>query len=291
MVKYEMLDFKSEGDFLDYFFQTLLETNWTYDYFVDWKKVKEYVRRYLKEISLLNTLTKVKTEEREKELKEIFMRYPETIQVIPLIIAIREKSIPIIEVGEKAFYKVFDFSQRKVREDEASELVRFCRNVGIMELFSEINDLYAYLIGVEVGLDTNARKNRSGKIFQNLVQLLLERKLRNMQNIRIKSEDRNIKTVRNKKADFVIYKHDTPRVVIECNFYSGTGSKPIETANAYIDFQRKVRERGLQFIWITDGRGWKEMKNTIIQSSKEIDFLMNYTIASEKLTKIIPLLL
>jgi type II restriction enzyme len=219
------------------------------------------------------------------------MRYPETIQVIPLIIAIREKSIPIIEVGEKAFYKVFDFSQRKVREDEASELVRFCRNVGIIELFSEINDLYAYLIGVEVGLDTNARKNRSGKIFQNLVQLLLERKLRNMQNIRIKSEDRNIKTVRNKKADFVIYKRDTPRVVIECNFYSGTGSKPIETANAYIDFQRKVRERGLQFIWITDGRGWKEMKNTIIQSSKEIDFLMNYTIASEKLAKIISLLL
>jgi len=291
MVKYEMLDFKSEGEFLDYFFQTLLETNWTYDYFVDWKKVKEYVRRYLKEISLLNALTKVKTEEREKELKEIFMKYPETIQVIPLIIAIREKNIPIIEVGEKAFYKVFDFSQRKVREDEASELVRFCRNVGIMELFSEINDLYAYLIGVEVGLDTNARKNRSGKIFQNLVQLLLKKKLRNIQNIIIKSEDRNIKTVRNKKADFVIYKHDTPRVVIECNFYSGTGSKPIETANAYIDFQRKVRERGLQFIWITDGRGWKEMKNTIIQSSKEIDFLMNYTIASEKLAKIIPLLL
>ena len=97
--------------------------------------------------------------------------------------------------------------------------------------------------------------------------------------------------MRSKKADFVIYKRDTPKVVIECNFYSGTGSKPIETANAYIDFQRKVCEKGLQFIWITDGRGWKEMKNTIIQSSKEIDFLMNYTIANEKLAKIIPLLL
>jgi type II restriction enzyme len=56
-------------------------------------------------------------------------------------------------------------------------------------------------------------------------------------------------------------------------------------------FPTKVCEKGLQFIWITDGRGWKEMKNTIIQSSKEIDFLMNYTIANEKLAKIIPLLL
>jgi len=38
MVKYEMLNFESAEEFMDYFFQTLLETNWTYDYFVDWKK-------------------------------------------------------------------------------------------------------------------------------------------------------------------------------------------------------------------------------------------------------------
>lgn len=291
MVKYEMLNFESADDFLNYFFQTLLETNWTYDYFVDWKKVKDNVRRYVKEISLLNALTKVNIKDRETELRDIFIKYPETIKVIPLIIAIREENIPILEVGEKAIYKVFDFSRRGVNEDEASDLVRFCKNVGLMELFSEINDLYAYLLGVEVGLDSNARKNRSGEIFQNLVRLLLERKLGEIQDIKIKSEDPNVKTMRNKKADFVIYKKGNPRVVIECNFYSGTGSKPIETANAYIDFQRKIREKELHFIWITDGRGWREMKNTIIQSSKEIDFLMNYTIASEKLVKLIPALL
>ncbi|MGP3705060.1 MAG: DpnII family type II restriction endonuclease [Candidatus Bathyarchaeota archaeon] len=66
------------------------------------------------------------------------------------MIVIREESIPILEVGEKAIYKVFDFSRRGVNEDEASDLVRFCKNVGLMELFSEINDLYAYLLGVEV---------------------------------------------------------------------------------------------------------------------------------------------
>ena len=47
------------------------------------------------------------------------------------------------------------------------------------KLFGEINDLYAYLLGVEVGLDSNARKNRSGEIVQNLVELLLKRKLGN----------------------------------------------------------------------------------------------------------------
>ncbi|MEM0287962.1 MAG: DpnII family type II restriction endonuclease [Nitrososphaerota archaeon] len=291
MVNYEKLNFESADDFFNYFFQTLLETNWAYDYFVDWKKVKDNVRRYVKEISLLNALTKVDAKDRETELRDIFIKYPETIKVIPLIIAIREESIPILEVGEKAMYKVFDFSLRSLNEREASDLVGFCKNVGLMGLFSEINDLYAYLLGVEVGLDSNARKNRSGEIFQNLVRLLLERKLGEMQDVKIKSEDPNVKTMRNKKADFVIYKKGNPRVVIECNFYSGTGSKPIETANAYIDFQRKIREKELHFIWITDGRGWNGMKKTIIQSSKEIDFLMNYTIASEKLVQLLPALL
>jgi len=74
--------------------------------------------------------------------------------------------------------------------------------------------------------------------------------------------------------------------IVECNFYNTTGSKPIETANAYIDLQRKIREKELSFIWITDGPAWERMKQTVIQSFKEIDFPMNYTIASEKIATI-----
>ena len=83
-----------------------------------------------------------------------------------------------------------------------------------------------------------------------------------------------------------------PKMVIECNFYNTTGSKPIETANAYMDLQRKIRERqGISFIWITDGPAWEQMKQTIIQSFREIDFPMNYTIASERIDIIVPFLL
>ena len=83
-----------------------------------------------------------------------------------------------------------------------------------------------------------------------------------------------------------------PKIVIECNFYNTTGSKPIETANAYIDLQRKIRKRqGISFIWITDGAAWKQMRKTVIQSFREIDFPMNYTIASEKIDVIVPTLL
>jgi type II restriction enzyme len=291
LVRYELLGFKSEKEFLEYFFNTLLETNWTYEYFVDWNKVKNNVKSYVKEICLLNALTKIDREDRESELKEIFLKYPETIKVIPLLIAVRESSIPILEISEKAIYKVFDFTERMISPEEAEELVDFCRNVGIINLFSEINDLYAYLLGVEVGLDTNARKNRSGKIFEDLVELLLKRKLSGFPDLSISRNDDSFKISRKKNADFVIYYQGEPKVLIECNFYSESGSKPIETANAYIELQRKTKGKNMHFIWITDGRAWNEMKNTINQVSKEIDFLLNYNIASEKIDKLIQLML
>lgn len=277
----------STEEYINLFFKTLMKTNQTYDYFVDWKKIKEKVRKYVKEISLLNSLTKIEPEERKRELKEIFKRYPETIPVIPSIIALREQNISILEIGERALYKTFDFSKRKLSDDEAEDIVNFCEKVGILQLFGEINDLYAYLLGVEVGLDSNARKNRSGKIFQDLVGLLLKRKLKDA-NLKIKSEDPNIIIRRKKKADFVIYYENNPRIIIECNFYNTTGSKPIETANAYVELQREIRERkGITFIWITDGPAWEKMKSTIIQSFKKIDFPMNYNIAIEKISDVI----
>jgi len=97
-----------------------------------------------------------------------------------------------------------------------------------------------------------------------------------------------VQTARSKRADFVIYSDGKPRIVIECNFYNTTGSKPIETANAYIDFQRKVREQGeCSFVWVTDGPAWKRMEKTARQSFREIDFPINYTIADERLEKIL----
>ena len=178
MVKYDVLGFKNEIQYLDYFFKTLLPTNRTYNYYVDWEKVKGNVIKYLNEISLLNSLTKIDLEEREKKLIEIISRYPEVIPVIPLIIAIREKNIVVLDIGVQLFYKEFKFNEN-LKNAEITDIVEFSKKSGILDLFGEINDLYAYLLGMEVGLDSNARKNRSGKIFEHLIGLLLKNKLRN----------------------------------------------------------------------------------------------------------------
>jgi len=118
MVKYDILGFDSEDSYIDYFFETLLPTNQTYDYFVNWEKVKGNVLKCVNEISLLNALTKVKKEEREDKLTEIISKYPEVIPVIPLIIAIRQKNILILDT-----FKEIDFAMNLQMLDETFDKI------------------------------------------------------------------------------------------------------------------------------------------------------------------------
>jgi len=118
MVKYDILGFDSEDSYIDYFFETLLPTNQTYDYFVNWEKVKGNVLKCVNEISLLNALTKVKIEEREDKLTEIISKYPEVIPVILLIIAIRQKNILILDT-----FKEIDFAMNLQMLDETFDKI------------------------------------------------------------------------------------------------------------------------------------------------------------------------
>lgn len=94
--------------------------------------------------------------------------------------------------------------------------------------------MYSYLVGTQVGLDTHARKNRSGKVFEDIVGKLLAEKIKDKSELRLGKED-TIPFERTKRWDHVIYKHDDPVIFFECNFYNASGSKPIEVAHTYAD--------------------------------------------------------
>jgi len=47
MIKYKKLGFKSLEEYTEHFFVTLLPSNKTYEYFVDWNKVKKAIHKYL----------------------------------------------------------------------------------------------------------------------------------------------------------------------------------------------------------------------------------------------------
>jgi len=282
MVKLKLLGYESFDEYRASFFGTLAKTNRTYDYYVDWSKIRRKAQDIEDEIMLMNVLTKKPKEERKDKLIDLVTQYPRITEVIPIIIAIRDLEIMVFD-DESFETKMFDFQQE---QENIDEIVEFCVKSGILDLFDTIDNLFDYIFGVEVGLDTNARKNRSGKIFEKMVKDVLEDELKSMDELSITSQN-VVKLKRRKYADFTIQKNSEPILAVEVNFYCGTGSKPIEVARSYIQLERKLNEEGIQFIWITDGPGWMKMKNPLEDSMMNMDYVLNLEMAKEKIGTIL----
>lgn len=126
----------------------------------------------------------------------------------------------------------------------------------------------------EVGLDTHARKNRSGDIMQNyLAKIFKENNLNFIPEIYSDQIDGfgNLFGTDIKRFDFVIFgKNKT--YLLEVNFYSVQGSKPNEVDRAYIHLADKLSKSSkFDFIWITDGDGQKSSKNKLEEAYKSVE--------------------
>ena len=165
------------------------------------------------------------------------------------------------------------------------------RETGLFELLQNhiINNLYDYVLGIEVGLDSNARKNRGGQLMEDLVESYIVKagykkginyfKQMYLNNIEKKwgldlsaLSGNNTST---KRFDFVI-KTDKQVYVIEANFYASNGSKLNETARSYKMLAEESKlVNGVTFIWITDGVGWLDAKNNLEETFNVLDTLYN----------------
>lgn len=80
-----------------------------------------------------------------------------------------------------------------------------------------------------------------------------------------------------KRFDFVI-KTAAKTYLIEVNFYSSGGSKLNEVARSYSEIAPKVNSvHGFEFVWITDGIGWKSAKNKLQEAYSIIPSIYNLT--------------
>lgn len=279
----KLLKVKNEDELVDEFTQTLVDTNMTYEYFVNWNKIKRNVDRLNIEINILNSL--IGSKNIKNDLSALLVKYPEVIPVFPLIIAVRDKELKIIE---EAGTKQYSFKKKtELSDTEIKNMVHFCAKSGILDIFTEfkIKDLKDYLLGLEVGMDTNARKNRSGTSMELAVLPIintLKSKHNDLESISQQSfgslqNNYNItvsETLLNRKFDFVLKKKNK-FINIEVNYYSGGGSKPQEIVNAYINRQNELKNTKLGFIWITDGLGWRTGFNQIKVGFNKIDYVLN----------------
>ena len=274
---------------LNKFYDTLIDTNRGYNFFVDWDKVKRHVEEYKIEFNILNTL--IGSENFDTDLKNILTEYPQVLPAIPILLAIRDQKFEVVKdfIDDNSDTIIYDFRKRKLSSEEIDVIIEFFYKTGLKRFFLEMSSkcIQDYATGVEVGMDTNARKNRSGSAMEMALKPIVENIIAKQKSLytvlfqkkfKYLEDNYNFKvnsSIRNRKADFIIIKNRNKVINIEVNFFSGSGSKPQEIVDSYIERQNELRENGFEFIWITDGIGWREQKNQIEKGFAKIDYLLN----------------
>ena len=254
-----------------------------YTYYVDFEKIYATAEKYKVELNILNSL--IGSKNIEEEFKQIIIKYPDTLEVIPMLLAVRSKEI-FIKDGEQDY--LFHFKKMVY---PIEDYVRFMKETGLFDLLQNhiINNIYDYLLGVEVGLDSNARKNRGGELMETLVENYIQKAgyIKNenyfcqMSHKEIENKwglDLSVMSgndTATKVFDFVI-KTANQVYAIETNFYTAGGSKLNETSRSYKMLAEESKKvNGLTFIWITDGQGWKIVRKNLEETFNELDTIYN----------------
>jgi len=209
---------------------------------------------------------------------------------------VRDLDIAIIEDPLKPLESLLQFNFNKkdfLKETEIEKIAGFCDKSGILKLFSDfkIKNLRDFLLGVETGIDTNARKNRSGKAMEALVTPILEDikgiKYFSQKTFKYLKEKEKLnipQRLANRKFDYVIISSNKC-VNMEVNYYDGQGSKPQEIVDSYINRKNELAKENWEFIWLTDGVGWKSGTNQITNAFESMNYVLNVEFARKGILK------
>ena len=288
--KYKSMGILSDNAAFEYLVSNLKDTIRTYDFFVAWGKVLGNVAQIDVSLNILNYL--IGKEDIEDKLKDIIKQYPEVVPVIPFLIAVRGTFIKVADMGGDIEYT---FSKKKSYSDEQiDKIIFFAKKSGLLKVISDrsIKSLVDYAIGVEVGLDTNARKNRSGKAMENLIEIYVKSICDKhgfkylIQATVAKIKQGFGKTVSSDKADrqfdFAI-DTGTKVYLMEVNYYGGGGSKLKSVAGEFSSLFDLVKNENTGFIWVTDGEGWITAKRPLRETFDYTDYVLNINMIEQGL--------
>lgn len=242
-----------------------------YGYYTDFEKVHRKVDKIKVELNILNSL--IGSKNIEKDFEALIVKYPAILKCIPVLLAVRVNEIYAVD-GDGEF--IYDF---KTCDYSAEQYTAFMRKTGLFDLIQNhiVNNLVDYATGVETGLDSNGRQNRSGHLMENVVESYIQKagfikgvnyfkemyihSVNEKWNVDISAIANTGKT--EKRFDFVV-KTDNQVYVIETNCYSSGGSKLNETARSYKQIAQEIDSvQGVTFVWFTDGAGWIKARHNL----------------------------
>lgn len=279
----------------DAFVSSLRPSLKLWDYFVNWDKVFRNTREIEIHLNIWNFL--LGKEDFASEFDALLTEHPQIVKALPSMV-VRDGSgtskFAVIENIKdlSAAEVMFDFSKPADSPELRQSALAFVTGSGLLRLFAKdgVKNLVDFVLGVEAGVDSNARKNRSGTSMESVVSEYLEvfTSSRNLEFISqatpnaIKSKwgfdvpvDKS-----SRRFDFAI-SDGSKLVLMEVNFYGGGGSKLKATAGEYIGLGELLNIPQVDFVWITDGQGWLTTLLPMKAAYEKLDFVWNLSWLSQ----------
>jgi hypothetical protein len=254
----------------------------TWDYFVNWKKV--FSNSSDLEISLNKLNYLLGKDNLEDEFKKLYSSNPDIVRALPVLLAVRENKLEVFDKATKNL-ELFDFSGK---EQDPAKYFEFLDKSGLARLFQKdgIKNLVDYVMGVEVGLDSNGRKNRGGTLMEEIVGTFVSdfcnkngyEFMPQARSTSIKAKwGVDVKVDKSERSfDFAVYNPTNKKIkLFEANFYNGGGSKLKAVCGEFRTLYTELKAQDIDFIWVTDGLGWHTTKRPLEETYNHNEYVFN----------------
>jgi len=292
----DVLKCKNQDDVFEFLVNNLKPSILLWSYFVNWEKVFENTRKI--EIALNNLNYLIGKKDFDNEFKFLITQNPEVAKVIPALV-VRDGGnsskfkILVDYKQKKLVYEDYDFSKDNPTNDDIGKYLTFVKESGLKDLIisQKIKNLVDYMIGVEAGLDSNGRKNRSGYCMENIVEFFISDLCKGRDYKYLKGA--NAKKIKemwgfdvpvdksSRIYDFVV-NNGKELFIFETNFYSGSGSKLKSTAGEYRNLFDALAGKH-KFIWITDGYGWKTTARPLRETFNHNEYIFSLAMLEKEI--------
>ena len=261
-----------------------------WDFFVNWDKVFRNTAEVEVHLNLWNYL--LGKDDFENEFRSLVSSYPDIVLALPSMIVRNGAHDRVFDVltdpdaGPSGIVR-FDFSKPAVTPELVEQALRFVIGTGLIRIFRDngVKNLVDFMLGVEAGIDSNGRKNRSGSAMEHILEQVVADIVRSRPGARYIAQANEARIlaefgidVRTGDArriyDFAIWS-GTALILVEVNVFGGGGSKLKSVAGEFADLQLRLRDVACEFVWITDGLGWRTSMKALQGAFATIDHVLN----------------
>lgn len=284
----------SSEERLEEFLSTLSITNRPPEYYVNWKKVDRETKKYELELNTLNYL--IGKDDIYIEALDLFTKQPNLLKAIPSLIASRDRVLDILTIDNDDNMSFEQLNFKTIDASRIDDYMKFIEQSGLLMFLQHHanRSLVDYVYGVETGLDSNARKNRSGTTMEGILERHIS-KIAQEQNLEWKAQA-TAQFIKEKwgvtvpvdkserRFDVAVYSKENHKVwLIETNYYGGGGSKLKAVAGEFTELSQFVvkSDDDVEFVWVTDGQGWKTAHLPLAEAFSHITNVFNLEMLRE----------